>query len=310
MKKPKIIFKLEKEVFYLFSFLNLIGYDEENNLEGMHFLRKFVRKRLKGVLKINRYPLLKHCLSRKHRGQFVEWLLWKKYAQKRGLINRFSKRDLSFFQKFTRTFQKFINKEKENFPWIETKKLYSIEKKNRYQKIVKELNSLMKVLNVDFGLLNLERVVIVPNFLDAYNRGYGPKIEKTAFLVYGPLKDGDFRLIRHEFLHSVVKPLILNNEVFLRKIKKFSKYNQPGIKLKKIGYSNWPEIIEEHLIRAIDVKAQDLGPKEKRKLLKQEKKKGFKYIEKIYTKLKKNYERNELLDILKNILNNINKVVL
>jgi hypothetical protein len=50
-KKPKIIFELEKEIFYLFSFLNLIGYDEENNPEGMHPLRKFVRKTLKSTLK-------------------------------------------------------------------------------------------------------------------------------------------------------------------------------------------------------------------------------------------------------------------
>jgi hypothetical protein len=91
----------------------------------------------------------------------------------------------------------------------------------------------MNALNLDFGLLNLERIVIVPNFLDAYNRGYGPKIEKTAFVIYGPLIDESFRLIRHEFLHSIVKPLVLKKRNFPKKIKKFSKYNQPQIKLKK-----------------------------------------------------------------------------
>lgn len=309
MNKLPIVFQLEEEIFYLFSFLNLIGYDQENNPEGMHPLRELIRQKLKNVLKINRYKLLKRYLSKKHQGQFVEWLLRKKYAKEEEQIDIFSKRDSSFFRKFDRVFQKFVSREKKILPWSMAKEFYAIEKKNRYRKIAKELKNLMKILNVDINLLGLKKIVVVPNFLDAYNRGYGPKIGKTAFIVYGPFKDDDFRLIRHELLHSVVKPLFLNNKVFLSKLKKLSKHNRLGVRLKKIGYSNWAVIIEEHLIRAIDIKTLDLGPKEKKKLLEQEKKKRVKYIAKIYAKLKKNYKRNELLDILKNILDNIQEIV-
>jgi hypothetical protein len=35
MNNSPVVFQLEKEIFYLFSFLNLIGYDEENNPKGM-----------------------------------------------------------------------------------------------------------------------------------------------------------------------------------------------------------------------------------------------------------------------------------
>jgi len=305
MKKIPIIFQLEEEIFYLFSFLNLIGYDKENNPGGMHPLRKFIRQELKDVLEIYRYSLLKDYLSRKHQGQFVQWLLRKKYIPEE-LANMYSKKDLSFFQKFDKLFRKFVNKEREILSWSEAKKFYLIEKKNHYRKIVKELHNLIKALNIDFNLLNLDKVVIVPNFLDAYNWGYGPKIGKTAFIVYGPLKNEDFRLITHEFLHSVVHSLLLNNKIFLRKIKKFFKDTRPKEQLKKKGYDDWTVIIEEYFVRAINIKSQRLSLKEKRKLLEQEKKRGFKYIERIYIKLKKNYKRNE---ILKNILDNIEAFV-
>lgn len=308
MNKLSIIFQLEKEVFYLFSFLNQIGYNYKNNPRGMHPLRKFIRQELKDVLKVNRYSLLKDYLSKKHQGQFVQWLLRKKYATE-ALTNIYSKRDLFFFQKFDKLFQKFVNGEKKILPWSEAKKFYIIEKKNHYRKIVKELHSLIKGLNVDFNLLDLNKVVIVPNFLDAYNWGYGPKIGKMAFIVYGPLRNGDFRLITHEFLHSVVHPLLSNNEIFLRRIKELFKDTPPKAQLKKKGYDDWAVIIEEYLVRAINIKSQNLGLKEKRKLLKQEEKKGFKYIKRIYLKLKRNYKRNEIVDILKNILDNIEKFV-
>jgi len=309
MKKLPIIFKLNEEIFYLFSFLNLIGYDEEDNPEGMHSLRKFVRQRSKNIVQTNRYSLLKRYLSKKHQGQFVVWLLCKKYSP-RELTNKFSKQDLLFFQKFNNLFQKFISREKKNLFWSEAKKVYLAEKKNNYQRIIEELNNLMKVLNVDFNVSDLKKIVILPNFLDGYNRGYGPKIGKTAFIVYGPLKGEDFRLIRHEFLHSVVDPLILSNEAFLADLRRLFKHNQPKGWFKKVGYSNWAVIMDEHIIRAIEIKFQNLKLEEERKLLEQEKKKGFEYIEKIYPKLKKNYKRNEFFSILKNVLDNIHEIVL
>lgn len=309
MNKLPIVFKLEKEIFYLFSFLNSAGYDEENNPRGMHPLRKSIRRRLKNTLKINHYSSLKYLLSKKHQGQFVMWLLWKKYGARES-FNAFLKQDLAFFRKFGRLFQRFVDAEEKNLLWSEAKKIYSKDKKNRYKKIVKELNSLMKVLNVDFSILNLNKINIIPNFLDAYNRGYGPKIGKTAFIIYGPLKNGNFGLIRHEFLHSVVNPLIVNNNIFVKKTEKFLKCRSISTRFKKIGYSNWPVIIEEHLVRAIDIKTRRLKFKEKRNLLKREKGKGFACIEKIYTKLRKDYKKNEFLDILNNIIDNIDKFVL
>lgn len=309
MTKLPVVFKLEKEIFYLFSFLNLTGYDEENNPGGMHPLRKIIRKRLKNTLKINRYSSLKYFLSKKHQGQFVVWLLWRKYEAGE-LFNTFLKKDLPLFRKFDGLFQKFVDIEEKSLLWSEAKKFYFKEKEKRYQKIIRELNNLMEILNIDFNVLNLNKIIVVPNFLDAYNRGYGPKIGKTAFIVYGPLKNKKFSLLRHEFLHSVVKPLITNNSIFLKKTEKLLKRQPISTRFKKIGYSNWPVIIEEHIVRAFDIKTSQLNSKEKIKLLKREKGKGFIYIEKIYANLKKDYKKNELLDIFKNILDNIDKFVL
>lgn len=261
--KVPIAFEFNEEIFYLFSFLNLIGYDHENNRKGMHPLRKSVRQQLKEKIKINRYSLLKKYISKKHQGQFVGWLLRKKYTPKE-IEKAFSKRELSFFKEFDKAFKEFIEKEKENLPWDYAKNLYLQEKSIRYKKIVKELNDLAGFLNISLRLLNLDRIIIIPNFMDAYDRGYGPREARTAFIVYGPLKDEKFRLIRHEFLHSVIDPLALKNNVFLEKTKNFLKHSQPSKDLKKVGYTNWKIIFSELLIRAIDIKTTNLGKKEKK----------------------------------------------
>ena len=308
MKKLPIIFQLEEEIFFLFAFLNLTGYDQETNLRGMHWLRTFTRKKLREKLKVERYPLLKYFLSRRHQGQFVQWLLRKKYIPD-DLAKIYLKKNLSFVQKFDKEFRKFINNERKNLPLSETKKFYLTEKNNRYPKIVKVLHILMKVLNINFDLLNLKKVIITPNFLDSYNYGYGPKIGKIAFIVYGPLRSGDFRLIEHEFLHSVISPLLSRNKIFLRKLKKISKNIFLKKQLEKKGYDDWAVIIEECFVRAMTIRAQSLNLKEKKLFLEKENKKGFKFIEKIYDRLKNNYEENELIDILNNILNNIEEVL-
>ncbi len=307
MNKLSIIFQLEKEIFYLFSALNSAGYDIENSPKGMHSLREIIRCEVEN--KTDKYSLLKKYFSRRHQGQFVQWVLHKKYNP-RDLEYVYSKKDLDFFNKFDREFRKFISNEKKGLPWLKTKEVYLSEKKAREKKIIKELNGLTEKLNLDFNKIGLSKIIVVPNFLDAYGWGYGIKVNEIAFIIYGPLKNEDLRLISHEFFHIIINPVISKNKLFQREIKKYLKSDQVKKKFKTGGYPNWLVLIEEHLVRAFNIKTMDLDKKEKEKLLEQEKGKGYEYIEKIYSELKERYKKNELLDILDNILNNIDRLVL
>lgn len=308
MKKPSITFSLEKELFYFFCFLNLTGYDVNNNISQWHPLRKYIRDNLKNKININKYSLFKKHIYRKHQGQFVQWILRRKY-NKNNPSSFYSKGDLRFFEKFNKYFQDFINQEKKIIPWGRAEKIYLLEKAKNEKEIIKELKDLIEKLNIDLKKLDLSKIIVTPNFLDAYRYGYGPKIGKTAFIVYGPLKKNDYRLIRHELLHSVINSVISNNKSFSRKLKSLrGRKIKQG--LKKMGYSNWAIVIEELIIRALNVKLSNSNNKTKLKLLNKEKKKGFNFINKIYESFGDSYKRNELLDILDNILNNIDKLVL
>ena len=307
MKKLRIVFNFEKEIFYLFCFLNLTGYNVENNTDGMHPFRKFIRRELKNKIEISNYLTLKNHILKKHQGQFVQWLLQKKYNQ-RGLSKFYSKKEFSFFNGFDMHFREFIIKEKNKLSGLKFKNVYSIERKKQKKRIIAELNNLMRKLNLNFGLLHLNKIVIAPNLLDAYGYGYGPKVGKTSFIVYGPLRDKNLRLITHEFLHSVVNSIISNNKKFLQRIRRFNN-NKLDKKHKDVAYSDWPVFIEEYLVRAIDIKMSNLRFSDKEEILKEEEKKGFKNIKKMQLLLKKRYKENELLDILGDIFNNIEEYV-
>jgi hypothetical protein len=305
IKRLPVIFRLDKEIFYLFCLLNLLDYDGENNSAGMHKLRSFIRDDLRKNIKD--YQSLANFFKQKHQGQFVEWVLWKKYA-KEDLINRFSKKDLQFFKKFNKDFKLFIKNEKKRIPWSTARTLYLREKKLHFSQIVNQLNKIMDDIQINFRDLGLNNIIIIPNFLDRYNWGYGPKIKKSAIIVYGPLYKKDFRLIRHEFLHSVIKSLIFNNKIFIKKINDITKHRKIPKELKRIGYSEWPEIIEEHLVRALEIKTRPTKTGSKKEALSQEKKKGFKYIEMIYDKLSYNKKSNNVL-ILNQILDKVIRIV-
>jgi len=308
MNKLPIIFKREKDIFYLFCFLNLAGYGSKNNIKEIYPLRKDIFGKLKNKIDISNYKLFERQVFKKHQGQFIQWLLQKKYNIGH-LSDFYSKKEIYFFNKFDKYFQEFITKEKKNLLELKFKDIYLAEEKENNKRIIAELNDLIEKLNLDFNLLNLNKIVIMPNFLDIYEYGYGFKIKKTSFIVYGPLKNNkDLRLIKHEFLHPVVNSIILNNKLFFQKLKSLKK-NKLNRALKKIGYSTWPVFMEECLVRALDIRMHNFESFDKEAILEQEKEKGFKGIKKMYSLLKENCRKNEAIDILNDILNNIQEYV-
>ncbi len=295
-----VFLKLEKDIFWLFTILNLIGYDDENNPAGMHPLRKKVRDTLKRTIKADGcLKKAKGLLSKRHQSQFIEWLLRKKYIPGE-LVNIYPKKELTFFNEFNKVFQGFtIHLEEKNiFPWLEVKKFFFQEKENYLPRIIQNLNKLMEFLNVDFRILALNKVFLIPNFLDAYERGYGPKIGQTSFVIYGPFRELNFWTIRHEFLHSIVNHLILDDKLMSKKRIQCSKAIN---KFRQTNYNSEGIIIVEYLIRSLNIKYEDISLQEKKKLLEQEKKNGFIQIDRIYKKLQDHYQRNEILASLKKI---------
>jgi len=56
--------------------------------------------------------------------------------------------------------------------------------------------------------LGIDELIVIPNFLDSYNAGLGPKVGRTAYAILGPSESGmSVPRIQHELLHSIINPL-------------------------------------------------------------------------------------------------------
>jgi hypothetical protein len=147
-------------------------------------------------------------------------------------------------------------------------------------------------------------IILVPLF---HPGGFGPRIPagNGVFDVYsingpqgvsGDIPNfggaNDYReLIWHEFGHSFINPLTEANNDLVFPYENLA--NPIARKMKRMAYTNWETIVNEHVIRAITTRlvAQMDGKEAGRILLETERSKGFRYIDVLAERLKE-YETN------------------
>ena len=65
--------------------------------------------------------------------------------------------------------------------------------------------------------LDIDGLIVIPNLLESYNSGIGPRVGKTAYAILGPSEDGIYLpRIQHELLHSIINPLTEDYELTKR----------------------------------------------------------------------------------------------
>lgn len=117
-----------------------------------------------------------------------------------------------------------------------------------------------------------EGVVVLPNLLDAYWRGYGPRVGDLSYVVMGPAVEPNVGLIQHEAMHPILNPLV---DAHLGAVRR-DQANRLFAALKprvSAGYRTWSNILHESAIRAVEVRLAD--PTKRERLLGQEDAAGF-----------------------------------
>ena len=226
----KIEVKKSKEVFTLFCVLNALGYDEENNAKGMSPVRKRVRKILSKHNWNEKYPELKKIIGKYHQYYLLKALFTK--SKKISSLNRF----VSHLKK--------ISKEKIILKLWKIDKTYQMKEAKRiYPLFKREINRLIKFIGK--SPKQIEKFILIANPLDAYWRGYGFVIQKTAYVIVGPgAQDRGGRLIRHELLH-ILKPIL---QILLP-----AATNKDRMRLAAMGYGTRRAINEEYLVRSLNL---------------------------------------------------------
>lgn len=264
----------DERLFTLFAALNAAGYDEENNEQGFSAVRQQVRDELAGksLPSLRRLrPYLAMCRFI-HVSQCATWVLQRGSAPDfaRAVDDWAIQAPALLFFGFDRALAAFYQEAEIAALWQAQQPAYAAEIE-RYRPLVEPA-----VAEV-FAYLRLTEpptagVIVLPNLLDAYWRGYGPQVGTLSYVVMGPAIEPNVGLIQHEAMHPILNPLV---DVHLDAVKR-SQADRLFAALEPqvgAGYQNWPAILHESVIRAVEVRLAD--PAERERLLRQEEAQGF-----------------------------------
>jgi hypothetical protein len=267
----------DERLFNLFAALNAAGYDEENNEQGMSAVRRQVRAALAlpggetPPLPAALRPYLALCRTI-HVSQCATWVL------QRGPAPNFARAVDGWaldapafpFLGFDRALAAFYRQADIAGLWAAQQPAYDAEIA-RYRDLVTpavaEVLAYLKITQPPTA-----GVVVLPNLLDAYWRGYGPRVGDLSFVVMGPAVGPNVGLIQHEAMHPILNPLVDAHldAVERRQAGRLFAALKPRV---SAGYRNWPNILHESVIRAVEVRLA--APADRERLIRQEEAAGF-----------------------------------
>ena len=284
MKKDiKIKVEISKRFFCFYALLNILGYDPE--ISPVNPLRRKVRIFLKSNLSksedslINIKNLIKRLdINKEFWFPLRNWILCHDQPPLFKELSPYWKNFLStqIGEKFSRELKHFWKINRLASLWKIVKNDYLKIKKQCYFNAKIATKNSLSYLRLKNKEIDFKKFIVIPNFLDEYNRGIGPKINDTAYAILGPSKSNDvfpMQRIQHEFLHSLLNPItrkLLGNRVSKSKL----------------------SFIRESLIHAMVLRTNKSNQQYYQKKLKQLKKSKFKNIETTIDFLK-NYEAQQ-----------------
>ena len=285
-------FRADKRIFLLFSALNMCGYDLENNKKGMHPIRTKTRRELKSkhlstITDLGRY--FNKC--DRNVSEFIVWALH--YSDppqlRRNQKDWFGRIAESCFAGFQDVLRDFYFEAGVEDLWGQCLPTY-LEEIGRYEESTKkEINHMLGYLKLD--KLPSERIIHIPNLLDSYWVGYGPKVGDNSYVVFGPTAGRTF-LGLHEHLHPIVKPMLKKYAGKVRGTEHL--YVKVKNKMNRYGYSTWAITVEECLIRALTIRLMKgvLPSMSTEDSIEREHKNGFIYVKDFYDRLA-SYEKSK-----------------
>ncbi len=247
----------DRRVFVTMAFLNATGFDNQPPGVAMHPVRQKVRKQTAETLAPHPEKLRK----------------WRQYVKSKNLGD-FTYQDFALSLQADYPFQRIRPDKELNYPftaqlladlpevlrdfWI-TADLTNVwnEVKGDYQAELKkyDLAAMQRQMNFLWEYLRTPRqdtltIVHVPNLLAAHHSAIGSDYETYYYCVEGP-GSGDYSLQVHEYLHSIVNPMVKTNfPAYQAKLLRYYEAGKRGPLSKT--YQDPVGFTSECLVRALD----------------------------------------------------------
>lgn len=296
---------LDERTFTLFAALNAAGYDDENFGATYHPVRQQVRQYLanRPFSGLNR---LRMQLKLMDSYGFVLWAMHyggpPEFARQEG-----DWADMPGFMFFglEGILRDFYQEVDIASLWQEVQPQYELEAA-RYQQVAGQA-ALEAIDYTRLGAAPFQKLIVIPNLLDAHWRGYGPQIGDNAYVVAGPTRDEpDLGLIQHETLHPIIGPLVEANLDAIDPQKAKSLYAVIRVRVPS-GYGTWEAIVEESVIWALN--ARLVEPEWRENSLRNAEQAGFLLVRPLAESLE-SYEQGNatLAEYMPTLLGTINEV--
>lgn len=265
----------DERLFTLFAALNAAGYDEENNERGMSEARQQMRAALAGegrgevTSPLRAYLALCRTI---HVSQCATWILQRGPAPDFArAVDGWALNAPAFpFLGFDRALAAFYREAGIASLWQAQRPAYEAE-------IARYRDLATPAVAAVFAYLKISEpptagVVVLPNLLDAYWRGYGPRVGDLSYVVMGPAVEPNVGLIQHEAMHPILNPMIDAHldAVERQQADRLLAALKPRV---AAGYRTWPNILHESVIRAVEVRLA--APADRQRLIRQEEAAGF-----------------------------------
>jgi len=296
----------DERLFTLMAAMNAAGYDEENNEDGMHPVRQAVRAELASK-KLKSLGRLRIQLRLVHPYSYVVWTL------QRSSPPAFARQlegwwvvgpPAAVFFGLDDGLRQFYNEADIATLWQQSLPEYEAEIA-RYQTeagpAVQRMLAYLRLKNTP-----TDRIVVLPNLLDAYWRGYGPHVGSVSYIVAGPAETPNIALIQHEAMHPIINPLVDANLKAIDKAQAdwFFQAMNPRV---GSGYHEWSTIVKECVIRAVGVRLSDAAEREQ--AIARHESQGFLLVRPLAAKLAE-FEQTSLsiADYMPQLLGSLNDV--
>lgn len=286
--EENITFIREPYLFTLFAFMNYTGYEEENNPDGFHPVRRSILRDLQRMnleLTDSRYYQRKRLPYSKYIIALAEMdsrFQYKNPEKVQALLPELADLD--------QRLQEFANQS-------DILRLYE-----RYRNDYTEAIAMYRPEMYDFLARYTHFLRIPPrqvpsfsmlvNLQESYWRGYflgddyGP-LNNGSIMVLGPSDFLNYRLLAHEYLHSIITPINRDLKEEIEELSHMMDQVPRGSLARNAVYNTWFTIFDESMVRALDSWFLDGNQEE---IIRQETEAGFILTEYFYGRFKNDWE--------------------
>jgi len=297
----------DERLFTLFAALNATGYDAENNEQGMSRVRQHVRAVLasRPLPSLRRLrPYMAMCRSI-HHSWCATWVLQRGPAPAfaRAVEGWWLPKPAFLFVGFDRALAAFYREADIASLWQEHLPAYEAEIERYREAATPAVEQVLAYLKTPEP--PTQGVIVLPNLLDAYWRGYGELVDGLSYVVMGPAVQLNVGLIQHEAMHPIINLMVDAHldAIGLEQSDRLFASLKPA--MAGSAYGTWESILHESVIRAIEVRLRD--PAQRERILRQEEADGFALVRPLVARLEE-YEASgqpmaEYMPVLLDALN-------